>query len=419
MDNSKVRETLDHLFRRESTRAVAHLTRFLGTENLDLAEAVVQDALVRAIQTWPLRGIPDNPAAWIQRVAKNAAIDALRSGKFLTFDNESAEQLLRAESEDFLYEAELRDDQLRLMFICCHPSISEESRVALTLKTVCGFSVAEIARAFLCKEETVAQRLVRAKRFIAENRLPFEVPPPEELNSRLRSVTEVIYLMFNEGYAATQGDFLIRRDLCEEAIHRATALLECPTCQRPEVFALLALMHLQISRFDARIDGQGELLLLEEQDRTLWDQQHIGLGLHFLECSAEGEELSAYHLQAGIASCHATAVDFAATDWGRILTYYDLLLADRPASLIALNRAVALAMLEGPEAGLKAISEIESSGTLHSYYLLHASKAELLRRAARHKEATIAYQTALGLTRTEPERRLLKKRIEQCLLETS
>lgn len=415
-----VQETLDHLFRRQSGQMVAYLTRFFGPDHLDLSESVVQEALLKAVQTWPLQGIPENPAAWILRAAKNAAIDHLRKSRDMPEDGDTlqalADDLMRDEgmAESSAYANEMQDDQLKLLFICCHPSLPPEARIALTLKTLCGFSVTEIARAFLAKDETIAQRIVRAKLKINELGLVFEVPPPEKLEERLDSVLEVLYLMFNEGYLATQGESLMRRDLCEESIHRMQALAAHPLGSRPRVFALLALMHFQISRFDSRLDPEGELLLLEEQDRSLWDQEQIGRGLYFLELSAAGEELSDYHLQAGIASCHALAPQFADTNWPQILGYYDLLLQQVHSPVIALNRAVAVAMVEGVDAGLAEIEKIKDLPVLKSYYLLPATRAELLRRGGRLTEAQSLYEVALTLVGTAPERRLIQKRIQSC-----
>lgn len=417
MSHGQVQATLDHLFRRESGRIVAYLTRFLGPDHLDLAENVVQDALVKAVQTWPIQGIPDNPAAWILQVSKNSAIDSIRSGKFVAHDSELVDSIQSSITEsntDLEFENEIRDDQLKLMFICCHPILPREARIALTLKTVCGFSVPEIAKAFLSKEETIAQRIVRAKKTIAENKVKFEVPTPSELELRLQSVLEVIYLLFNEGYSATEGSSLIRHDLCKEAIFRTQVLSEHPVCHRPQIFALLALMHFQVSRFNSRLDSDGELLLLEEQDRGLWDQEHIGLGMKYLDLSADGEEFSDYHLQAGIASCHASAKSFAETDWERILTYYDLLLMKDHSPIVALNRAVAIAMIQGPAAGLNEVDLIKDLPPLKSYYLLPATMAELNRRLGNLVNAKILYEQALELVGTEPERRLILKRIKAC-----
>ncbi len=412
---SQVQATLDHLFRRQAGQMVAYLTRFFGPHHLDLAETVVQEALLKAVQTWPLQGIPENPGAWILRAAKNSAMDHIRKSRDLPQEGDILETLLDSSPapEAVLHE-EIEDDQLKLMFVCCHPALPREARIALTLKTLCGFGVPEIARAFLAKDETIAQRLVRAKKKIAELGLKYEVPPPEELEARIEAVMEVLYLLFNEGYLATTGDSLTRRDLCEEAIYRTTALSNHNVGNRPEVFALLALMHFQISRFNSRIDAEGELLLLEEQDRSLWDQTQIQLGLRLLERSAEGENLTAYHLQAGIASCHAIAPSFEKTNWEQILHYYDLLLWREHSPIVALNRAVAVAMVSGWDTGLAEVEKIKDLPPLKSYYLMHATVAELMRRKGDNAGAKLNYEKALALVGTEPERRLIQKRIRAC-----
>lgn len=412
---SQVEETLNHFFRRESGNIVAYLTRFLGPDHIDQAENAVQEALLRAIKSWPLKGIPDNPSAWILRVAKNSAIDQLRREKFYV-ENRSdiLEQLEASTSETYLSDNEIKDDVLKLMFICCHPILKQESRVALTLKTVCGFSVDEIAKAFLSKSDTVAQRIVRAKTKISHAQIKYEVPSPDKMEERLTSVLEVLYLLFNEGYLATKGDSLTRKDLCEEAIYRLTELSKQPICQLPKVFALLSMMHIQISRFNARTDGNGDLLLLEEQDRTLWNQEHIGLGLSYLELSAQGEELSDYHLEAGIASCHAVAANFEDTNWQQILTYYDILLSSNPSPIVALNRVVAVSMAKSFEQGLKELEPLKELPALKSYYLLPATFAEIYRRMGNLLKAKVHYEQALTLAGTEPEKRLLQKRIESC-----
>ena len=403
---------------------VAYLTRFFGTDHLDLAEAVVQEALLRAVQSWPLNGIPESPEAWIIRAAKNAAIDHFRKQHDALIEPEIFDKLTEGLADDDskliqVMEHELKNDDLKLLFICCHPSLNSESRTALTLKTVCGFSVKEVARAFLAKEETIAQRLIRAKKKIVDEKLKYEVPAPVELEKRLDSVLEVLYLLFNEGYLATAGESLIRKDLCDEAMYRTTVLTQHSVGQQPKVFALLALMHLQASRFQARTDAAGELLLLEEQDRSLWDQEHIGLGLKYLEVSAQGEELSEFHLQAGIASCHSMASSFEKTDWKNILSYYDILLVRSPSPIIALNRAVATGMVHGMAAGISEVMAIRDSKSLLNYYLLPATLAEFHRRDGDFKTALKFYQEALNLVGTDPERRLIEKRIKTCKERTS
>jgi RNA polymerase sigma-70 factor (ECF subfamily) len=409
---SQIQATLDHLFRRESGRIVAYLTRYLGSNNLDLAENVVQEALLRAVQTWPLQGIPENPSAWILRTAKNIAIDHVRREKKLSFEIDFDE--LESEEDERSFEKEISDDQLKLMFICCHPRLSRESQLALTLKTLCGFSVKEVAKAFLAKEETIAQRIVRAKQKISEEKMKYEVPGPKEIAGRLESVLEVLYLLFNEGYSATEGDALFRKDLCDEAIYRTTLLAIHPVCKSPKILALLSLMHLQASRFNSRLDTNGELLLLEEQNRSLWDFEHIQKGLYYLELSAEGEDLTEYHLQAGIASCHALAPTFEETDWERVLTYYDLLLMKAHSPVVALNRCVALAMAKGFDEGLKETEALKETPTLKNYYLLPATIAELNRRLGKLEIAKSYYEKALNLVGTTPEKRLIEKRIKSC-----
>lgn len=415
---SEVHQTLDHLFRRQSGQLVAYLTRFFGPDHLDLAETVVQEALLRASTTWPLQGIPDHPEAWILRAAKNVAIDAIRKKKELLLEQSDLHQLTENtpyDSQDFFIENELADDKLKLLFICCHPSLSRESRIALTLKTVCGFSVKEIARAFLSKEEAIAQRIVRAKNKISQEKLKYEIPEGDELVNRVSSVLEVLYLFFNEGYLATEGESLIRQDLCEEAIYQLAILINHPAGRTPQCYALLSLMYFQISRFQTRTDNAGEVILLEDQDRSLWNHEQIALGLHFLNLSASGDEMSDYHLHAGIASCHALAADFASTDWNQIVSYYDLLLASTGSPIVTLNRAVAVGMSKGLEQGLTEALALRTAGQLEKYYLLPATIAEFYRRSGHGTAAIEFYNEALALAGTEPEKRLIEKRIRSCL----
>ncbi len=398
---------------------VAYLTRFFGTDHLDLAEAVVQEALLRAVQSWPLQGIPDNPEAWILRAAKNAAIDHFRKKKEDLLEPQYFDRLADGleDSDVQLVQSmqqELKDNDLKLLFICCHPVLNSETRVALTLKTVCGFSVKEVARAFVAKEETIAQRLVRAKKKIAEEKIKYEVPQPEELGERMDSVLEVLYLLFNEGYLATEGSSLIRKDLCDEAIYRTTLLSEHEIGNHPQVFALLALMHFQASRFQARTNSEGELLLLEDQDRSLWDQNHIQLGIKYLDQSAEGEDLTDYHLEAGIASYHAMASTFAETNWAGILSLYEVLEIGTESPIIALNKAVAVGMVHGFPSGITEIMRIKNSGLLANYYLLPAALAEFYRRDGQFENSLNYFNEALKLVGTIPEKRLIEKRIKSC-----
>ncbi len=416
-----VNQLVEHLFRHQSGQLVSTLTRFFGVENLDLVEDVVQETLLKALQQWRFRGVPKNPSAWILQAARNQAIDVLRRQS--VFRGKQKELVNKIEEEwrpdlpdsTLLLHNELNDDQLRMMFTCCHPALSREARVALTLKTLCGFNVPEIARAFLSEEATIAQRLVRAKRRMREAKLPFEVPKGSELYDRLDSVLDVLYLLFNEGYGAHHGEDLVRHDLCAEAIRLAELLAEYPAADIPKVHALLALMLFQASRLPARVDANGDLLLLNEQDRTLWNKNVIHLGLQHLEKSAAGDELSEFHLQAGIAAAHAIALNYENTDWPRILSYYDDLVAMNHSPVAALNRAVALAMVEGPEAGIAALDKIKSLPPMKSYYLLPSTYGEFYLQMGDCGKALEYYQHALELVGTEPERRFLLKKMKECL----
>lgn len=396
-----VHQLVDHLFRREAGRMVAGLTRIFGPAHLDLAEDVVQEALLQALRTWPFRGVPDNPAGWLVQVAKNRALDALRRNASLAGKEEDIRAWAAARHQE---ETEM-DDQLRLIFICCQSAVPPEARVALTLKTVGGFGVPEIARAFLAKEATVAQRLVRAKHRLQQAKPPFEVPPPRELPAALDSVLEVLYAMFNEGYSTHRGEEVVRRDICHEAIRLARLVTRHPALDTPKAHALAALLHLQGARLGSRVDSEGNLLLLSEQDRSTWDRGLIAEGFRHLDRSARGDELSVYHLEAGIAAGHIGEQ----TDWPEILRLYDLLLELKPSPVVALNRAVALAMVEGPEAGLAALAPIR----LDDYYLLPATEGELQARAGHPHRAAEAFYRALEMTCPEPVRRRLTERLRE------
>lgn len=401
---------------------VSTLTRIFGVQYLDLAEGVVQEALIKAIQVWPFQGIPDNPSGWIIQVAKNQALDRIRRDRFLvsrqTEIKKSLELLTSCHSRevekgiDSHFQSLFRDDQLRMMFVCCHPSLSKEARVALTLKTLCGFGVEEIARAFLVPIETIEQRLVRAKRKIRTENLTFEVPEPKSVLDRLESILEVLYLLFNEGYSASHGDSVIRQDLCEEAVRLLSLLVAHPVGNVPKAHALLALMLLQGSRFAARTDAMGELCLLADQDRTRWNRRMIEIGLYHLNASAEGEELSDFHLQASISACHAVAPTFEETNWKQILSDYDELLLRCHTPVISLNRAVALMMVSGPEVALRELEKIRHLPPMRSYYLFPATLAEIYSRMNDISKALENYDQALQLVGTEPERQLLLRKRE-------
>jgi RNA polymerase sigma-70 factor (ECF subfamily) len=417
---AEIQGVVDHLFREQYGRMVSTLTRAFGAGRLDLAESVVQDAIIQAMQTWPAQGMPDNPVGWLVRAAKNRALDLLRheqveAGKreelTATFSLLSGDESeIRAGEEAHLHPV-LRDDQLRLIFTCCHPALSREARIALTLKTLCGFSLEEIARAFLAKPDTIEQRIIRAKQKIREEGIAYEIPEPSALAARLDSALEVFYLLFNEGYSATEGEDLVRAELCEEAIRGVALLASSPTTALPKVHALLALMWLQSSRLGARTDASGGLLLLSEQDRSRWDRPRIARGLRHLEASAEGEELTDYHLQASIAACHAIAPDHESTDWERILSDYDELLERSHSPVVALNRAVALGMARGPQAAIDALEAVRELPPMKSYYLLPATLAEFHARLGQESAARRFYGEALALVGTAPERRFLEKKL--------
>jgi RNA polymerase sigma-70 factor (ECF subfamily) len=408
-----IHQSVDHLFRHRAGQMVATLTRIFGIERLDLVEDAVQDALVQALRLWPYRGVPSNPSAWLIEVAKNRMLDSLRRDSRLQEIPDEIELPIEeiTEEADARFANEIRDDQLRMIFACCHPLIPPDGQIALTLKTVGGFSVSEIARAFLAQEPAIAKTLVRAKQRLREFDIKLEMPQPDKLPARLESVLKVLYLMFNEGYSALEGEELVRTDLCHEAIRLCELLGEHPVTGGPKVHALAALLLFQGARLNARCDAAGELMLLAEQDRSLWNRAMLRRGLQHLRKSASGDELSDYHLEAEIASCHALADSFEATDWPRVLDCYEELLERKPSPVVALNRIVALAKVHGVEAGLVELDKIAEDRTLRNYYPFFAARGELLREAGRTNEAIEAYQKALSLTSSEPVRRFLMKRI--------
>ncbi|MGE0128367.1 MAG: RNA polymerase sigma factor [Blastocatellales bacterium] len=420
LDN-RVPTLVDHLFRHQAGQMIATLTRIFGPRHIDLAEEVVQEALVKALQQWPYRGVPENPLAWLIQVAKNRALDLLRRETSL---REKSDEIARAfaAQEDWVnrnaaerrgeFLPDLFDDTLGMIFMACHPAIPREGRVALTLKTVGGFGVSEIARAFLAKEPTIAQRLVRAKRLIRDEGVTFDLPGVAEMSARLDSVLEVLYLLFNEGYTAHAGENLVRADLAQEAIRLCSLVIRHPATDLPKCHALLSLMMFQAARLPARVGEGGELSLLPEQDRTLWDRRMIYLAYKHLDAAAEGDEFTEYHLQAAIAGCHAAASSYELTDWAEIVRLYDLLAALNPSPVVALNRAVAIAKWKGPEAGIRAIEEIVRHPAMQHYYLLPATLGELWREMGDAGKAADFYRQALNHPCSEPERRFLSKRLE-------
>lgn len=414
----RVGHLADDLFRREGARMVAVLTGQLGVQRLQLAEDVVQESLVRALQTWPYRGVPDNPAAWLMQTAKHLALDQLRREKNwrekeegIAIDHERWLSTPQAQEE---HQGTFADDTLRMMFVCFHPQLSVEAQTALALRTLGGLSPAEIAAAFLCSEAAISKRLVRARQRIKDLALPFAVPEPRELPERLDGVLATLYLLFNEGYKASSGERLVREELCHEAIRLTSLLAEHPATSTPKTFALLALMQLNAARLSSRTDDMGNLLRLSEQDRSAWDQSMIQRGIRCLGLAASGDQLSEYHLEAGIAACHSTAVDEASTDWPRILSLYDRLVAMTGSPIAALNRAVALACVKGPDAGLKALTELSERGNLESYHLFHAVRGALSFELGRHPEAVAHFRKAESLTPVPSEVEFIRRRIQEC-----
>jgi RNA polymerase sigma-70 factor (ECF subfamily) len=390
---------------------LATLTRVLGSRHLALAEEVVQEALITALQQWPFGGIPDNPSAWLVQVAKNRALDRLRRER--TFGEKERDVAAAFESRVAQVDPgrPFDDDELCMMFMACHPEIAREARVALTLKTVGGFSVPEIAQAFLAQETAIAQRLVRVKRFIREHDIPLDLPTASEMPARLESVLEVLYLMFNEGYAAHAGESLVRQDLVREAIRLTRLLTDHPATALPKTHALLALMLLQAARIPARADERGDLFVLEEQDREAWNRTMIAEGMRHLDASARGHEVSAYHLQAGIAAAHAVAPTYQATNWSEIVALYDALLDLEPSPIVALNRAIAVSRTEGAAAGLRALDRLRDDPTLSRYVLFHATLGELSRETGDFEAARVHYRAALALPCSAPGRRFLERKL--------
>jgi RNA polymerase sigma factor (sigma-70 family) len=414
----EVSQVVEHLFRHEAGKMVATLTGIFGVEHLTLAEDVVQEALVRALQTWPFYGVPKNPAAWIMRASRNLALDVVRRQK--VFREKEAEIICLMDQENpapdsaIFTEQKITDDRLRLMFVCCHPLIPTDAQVALALKTLCGFSAAEIARAFLTTEAAMAKRLTRAKQKIREARIPFEIPTGDDMAARLDGVLQSLYLLFNEGYKATSGHKLIREDICHEAIRLASLLAEHAAGRQPKTHALLALMLLNGARLATRMDGEGNLILLPAQDRTRWDQPMIARGMYHFAQSAAGGEITAYHLEAGIAACHCSAKDYASTDWGRILQLYDRLIEFDDSPIVALNRAVALAEVRGAQAGIEAVREIQDLQSLESYHLLYAVLGEFESRLNHSQAAAAHFRKSLQLAEIKSEQSFLSKRLHAC-----
>lgn len=408
----------DHLFRHEAGKLMAVLTRVFGTHNLQLAEDVVQDTLLKAMETWKLQGLPTNPTGWLFTVAKNKALDVLRRQKTAAAHAAAFSPLLQSEYtlvptlNEWLQEDNVPDAQLRMMFVCCHPALNAEAQVALILKTLCGFSVAEVAKAFITAPDTIEKRLYRARQQFKDRAIIFEMPTAQELGERLDIVLAAIYFIFNEGYNAARHDSLVRTDLMEEAMRLANMLVTQPVTQHPKINALLALFCFNASRSDARLDEAGNILLLEQQDRSRWNRSLIAQGIRLLEQSTGSNEASRYHLEAMIAYEYAVAPTYAQTNWGSIIAYYNILYRINPSPIVALNQAIAIGEKDGPAAAIQAIEQIPDAQRLQQYYLLPAVLGEMHARL-NDKQAAISYlTTAFNLTQSAAEKKLLQRKLD-------
>ena len=403
--------TVDAVYRSDSRHVLATLIRLLG--DFDIAEEALHDAFRAALEQWPRDGVPASPRAWLVSTGRFKAIDAMRRRTRFEPLPDDIDRRLVADSDDpeSWNDENIEDDRLRLIFTCCHPALSPDAQVAMTLREVCGLTTEEVARAFLSSPPTVAQRIVRAKAKIRNARIPYEVPPVTDLPDRLDAVLRVVYLVFNEGYSASSGAALTRHDLSSEAISLGRLLVEL--LPEPEALGLLALMLLHDSRRAARTSPSGDLVLLEHQDRSLWNRDYIKEGSSLVERALAADQVGAYTIQAAIAAVHANAPNAAATDWTQIVALYDLLARVEPSPVVELNRAVAVAMCDGPSAGLALINAILGRGDLSDYHLAHAARADLCRRLGRRAEARASYERALSLTEQEPERRFLERRLAE------
>jgi len=405
-----MRERLDAVYRAESRRVFATLVRLLG--DFDSAEEALHEAFRAALEQWPRDGIPQNPRAWLVSAGRFKAIDALRrNSRVDPLDEDAAEKIAAPDDPASWGTGDIEDDRLRLIFTCCHPALPPDAQVALTLREVCGLTTEEISHAFLTPAATLAQRIVRAKNKIRDAKIPYRVPAPQDLPERLDSVLRVIYLVFNEGYAASSGASLTRQDLSGEAIRLARLLAEL--LPEPEAIGLLALLLLHESRRAARANASGDLILLEDQDRTLWNRAMIEEGMALVRRALSSRAIGAYTVQAAISAVHAEASAPSATDWAQIVGLYDVLARAEPSPVVELNRAVAVAMRDGPAAGLALVDALLARGELADYRLAHAARADLCRRLGKKSEARVSYEKALALTRQEPERRFLERRLAE------
>jgi len=413
-------EPIDHLFRRESGRMVATLTRIFGVHNLALAEDVVQDAFCRAVEVWSFRGVPENPSAWLMATAKNRALDVLRRERTARTFAPELGRLLQSEwtlapvVEELFSTSAIKDDLLRMMFSCCHPRLPEEAQVAVMLHILCGFSVDEVASAFVSTHAAIEKRITRARKVLAKSKRLLDIAAATEFSARLPAVQRSLYLLFNEGYHGASAETAVRAELCREAMRLTAIILEHSFGTTPATYALAALMSLDAARLPARVDASGDLLSLLDQDRSQWDQERIAQGLRFLELSGTGSELSEYHVEAAIASFHTRALRVEDTDWAAIVSLYDTLMKIRPSPIVALNRAIAVAQNEGPERGLEEFRAIKEADRLASYPFYPATLGELEFRRGKYKTARQHFAEALALARNSMERRFLDQRVRAC-----
>jgi RNA polymerase sigma-70 factor (ECF subfamily) len=416
MEEQELNKLVGHLFRHEAGRMAAVLTRLLGFNAFDLAEDIVQDSLLQAMSVWRYKGIPENPSAWLYTVARRRALDSLRQKK--THDHHhgriraalQSEWTLSTTVNRMFRETEIEDSQLRMIFACCHPSIPYDSQIALTLKALCGLSVREIAHSFLTREETIAKRIYRAREKIREEKVELDLPPPATIPGRLDAVLHTLYLLFNEGYNATAGEQLIRDDLCEEAMRLMLLLTNNPVTATPASCALLSLMCFQASRSEARVDKEGGIILLRDQDRLKWNADLIEKGKYFLEIAGDGAPVTEYHLEAAIAGCHADAASFEATDWSTILKLYEILSRIRPDPIIEMNKAIALGYTSSIQEGLDALKKINQ---LENHHLYHATVGDFCLILGDHASAQQSYHKALALCTSGPDRKLLEKKLKK------
>ena len=411
-------ETIDHLFRKEWGKLVATLTKVFGVHNLQMAEDVVQDTLLTALNNWKINGLPNNPTAWLYTAAKNKAIDLLRkqskTSRYINIDNPllQSEYTLAQTMTDLVSTNDIDDDQLKMMFVCCNPALSNEAQVAMVLKTLCGFSVTEIAKAFLSKYDTIEKRLYRAKQVFKEKNIEFDLPNKESLLARTETVLLVLYLVFNEGYNSTEHSSLIRNDLMDEAMRLCRLLCNSKKIPKQNAMALNALMCFTAARNKARIDKAGNILLLKQQNRSLWDTELIHAGIFYLEQSADGDSFSKYHLEAGIAYEHARAETYDKTNWQNILNWYNLLNELYPSPVVALNRAIIVAEIEGAAKAIETIQAIPQLSWLKNYYLLPATLGELYTQLGETEKAKACFKEAIQLTKAPKEKKLLEEKLK-------